>query len=484
MSWIKRVRENFHKENGKKEKTENGRTGDRGKEKQWEIGLLIVCLGFYLFFPFYDGPVWCRDSMSYASMDITREPLYPTLLWLFRNLFGEERYLMPVVLLQSVLMAYAAWKLAVTVKKYKGDSCFLAALAAGFQFCVVLLNRLAARRGSSYTVSIMTEGLGFPLYVLFVVQLYRYIMEGKRRNLAGTACLAFLLVNLRKQMLLTLCMMAAVFILYFLVKKREPGKLACLLLLTAALLFAGKLTDRLYNYCVRGEWMEHAGNSTGVLCTLIYTAEETDVALFQDETLKAFYEEIYARADAEGLNMAYAPEGWVGLTTHYADSYDAIGYGIVQPVIQEYIRGHGDENPVQEALRLDAYCRDMTRTLLGQKKGKIIRVVSANIWKGFVNSVARVNRFLNLYALLAYLLYIGLYVAGVRRRRCWNRPDETASFAELVFIGLGINCGVVGVTIFTQPRYMIYSMGLFYCALAVLLYDAAENLREKKRGRR
>ncbi len=182
--------------------------------------------------------------------------------------------------------------------------------------------------------------------------------------------------------------------------------------------------------------------------------------------------------------MAYAPEGWVGLTTHYADSYDAIGYGIVQPVIQEYIRGHGDENPVQEALRLDAYCRDMTRTLLGQKKGKIIRVVSANIWKGFVNSVARVNRFLNLYALLAYLLYIGLYVAGVRRRRCWNRPDETASFAELVFIGLGINCGVVGVTIFTQPRYMIYSMGLFYCALAVLLYDAAENLREKKRGRR
>lgn len=468
MNRIERVRKNFNMKN-------------TGKEKRWETGLLIVCLGFYLFFPFYDGPVWCKDSMSYASMDITREPLYPTLLWIFRKIFGEQNYLMPVVLLQSVLMAYAAWKLAVTIKKYKGDSRFLAVLAAGFQFCIVLLNRLVAKRESSYTVSIMTEGMGFPLYVLFVIQLYRYIMEGKRRNLAGAAWTAFLLINLRKQMLLTLCLMAAVFILYHLIKKREPRKLACLLLLTAALLFAGKMTDRLYNYWVRGTWMEHSGNSMGILCTLIYTAQEGDGTLFQDETLKAFYEEIYARAGEKALNMSYAPKGWVGLTTHYADSYDDIGYGIINPVLQDYIHEHGDGNPVHAALQYDAYCSDLVKVLAGQKKGRFIRVVLANTGKGFVNSIARVNRFLNIYALLAYLLYIGLYIAGVHGRRCWNRPDETATFAEIVFLGLVINCGVVGFTIFTQPRYMIYSMGLFYCALAVMLYDAAKSLWEKKR---
>ncbi len=454
---------------------------EKYKEKRWEAGLFAVCLCFYLFFPFYDGPVWCKDSMSYSSMDITREPLYPTWLWVFRTIFGEEGYLMPVVVMQSILMAYAAWKLAVTIKRYKGDSRLLAVLAAGFQFCVVLLNRLVANRGSSYTVSIMTEGLGFPLYVLFVVQLYCYVMKRKRRNLAGTACLAFLLINLRKQMLLTLCLMAAVFILYYLIKKRELKKLAGLLLLTAALLFAGKMTDRLYNRCVRGEWMEHAGNSMGILCTLIYTAEEDDRELFQDGVLKEFYEEIRVRADAEGLNMRYAPEGWTGLTTHYADSYDAIGYGIVNPVFHDYIREYGDGNPIHEALQYDVYCSDMIKVLIRQEKGKLVWLVAANIWKGFVNSVARENRFLNVYALLVYLLYTGLYIAGVRRRRCWNRPDETAAFAEIVLLGLALNCGVVGVTIFTQPRYMIYSMGLFYCALAVMLYDEAGNLREKKR---
>lgn len=136
---------------------------------KWDIGLFILCMGFYLFFPFYDGPVWCKDSPSYASMGITREPLYPTFLWIFRRIFGEEGYLMPVVIAQSILAAYATWKLAVTVKAYKDDSKLLALLSVGFQFGVTFLCRFVAIRGSSYIDSIMTEGLGLSLYVLFVV---------------------------------------------------------------------------------------------------------------------------------------------------------------------------------------------------------------------------------------------------------------------------------------------------------------------------
>ncbi len=94
---------------------EKERRAKRGWDK-WELGLLAAALLFYLFFPLYDGPVWCKDSMSYATMDITREPLYPTFLWVFRRLYGEGDYLMPVVVAQSILAAYAAWKLAVTVK--------------------------------------------------------------------------------------------------------------------------------------------------------------------------------------------------------------------------------------------------------------------------------------------------------------------------------------------------------------------------------
>lgn len=445
--------------------------------EKWDMGLLIVCLGFYLFFPFYDGPVWCADSPSYATMNITREPLYPTFLLIFRILFGEEGYLMPVVIVQSLLAAYATWKLAVTVKKYKEGSRLLAFLSVCFQFGVTFLCRFVAIRGSSYIDSIMTEGLGLSLYVLFIVQLYKYIMEEKKRNLAATACFALLLVNLRKQMLISLALMAAVFVLYYFIKKRNMKKLLLLLGLTVCLFLAGKLTDRFYNYCVRGVWIEHSGNSMGMLCTLIYTSKEEDASLFEDETVRSLYEEIFAEANEQGLRKTYAPEGWVDLSTHYADSYDAIGYGIINPVVQGYIAEHFEYSEIDAVIQYDIYCNAMAKTLLSQDKGDLLQVFLANTWKGFVNSIARVNTYLNFYAVLAYAAYLLLYMyyyLGDRpkgRRKRWKSPDSTLTMAEIVIGGVIVNSVVVGAMIFTQPRYMIYNMGLFYTALSLLVYD-------------
>lgn len=450
------------------------------KKSKWDIGLFIVCLGFYLFFPFYDGPVWCKDSTSYATMDLSREPLYPTFLWIFRTLFGEEGYLLPVVIVQSLLAAYATWKLAVTIKEYKNNSRLLAAASVCFQFGVTFLCRFVALRGSSYIDSIMTEGLGLSLYVLFIVQLYQYVVKERVHNLIGAACFALLLINLRKQMLLTLCLMAAVFVLYYFIKKQKFKRLLLLLVLTGALLFAGKVTDRCYNYCVRGAWVEHSGNSMGVLCTLIYTAEEADAELFEDEVLQEMFMAIWTEADKQGLRIAYAPEGWVDLSSHYADSYDAIGYGIINPVIQGYISEHYEDDYIQAALRYDEYCNAMMKTLLRQEKGDLLRVVAANTWKGFVNSIARVNRLLNVYAVGAYVLYLVLYFVVVKLRGRWKDADATLTLAEIVLGGVAINSLVVGVTIFTQPRYMIYNMGLFYSALSVLVYDVWQYWKGRK----
>ena len=352
---------------------------------KWDICLFAAALGFYLFFPLFDGPVWCKDSPSYATMNITREPLYPTFLLIFRKLFGEEGYLMPVVVVQSILAAYATWKLAVTVKEYKNGSRLLALLSVCFQFGVTFLCRFVAIRGSSYIDSIMTEGLGLSLYVLFIVQLYKYVVEEKTGNLVGTAFYAFLLVNLRKQMLISLCLMAAVFLLYYLIKERRGKKLILLLGITAGIFIACRFTDKLYNFCVRGAWIEHSGTAMGMLCTLIYTSGEEDAHMFEDEVLRGLYEEISGEADRQGLKITYAPEGWVDLSSHYADSYDAIGYGIINPVVQGYIKENMEASEIEAVLKYDEYCGDMTKILLGQEKGDLIRVYAANAWKGFVN---------------------------------------------------------------------------------------------------
>lgn len=59
-------------------------------KEHWSPLILFVNLAAYIGFALIDGPVWCRDSNSYATMDYTREPIYPTFLWLMRTLFGEN----------------------------------------------------------------------------------------------------------------------------------------------------------------------------------------------------------------------------------------------------------------------------------------------------------------------------------------------------------------------------------------------------------
>ena len=87
----------------------------KSRDKVYECILAIVSMMFYLFFAFYDGVVICVDSPSYINMSLTREFLYPALLLIFHNFFGEQ-YLLYVVILQSLLSAFAAWKIAINFR--------------------------------------------------------------------------------------------------------------------------------------------------------------------------------------------------------------------------------------------------------------------------------------------------------------------------------------------------------------------------------
>lgn len=466
-----------------------------------DILLLVVCLFFYLFFPLSDGPVWCKDSMSYASMDISREPLYPIFLALMNVREDAEitgKGLMAAVVVQSLIAGFSTWYAGYMVKKTKNGSTVLQIAAVGFQFTVSLLCKFTAIRGSAYTDCIMTEGLGFSFFVLFIVELYLYVVTGRKRHAAGTMLLSFLLISLRKQMLITLLIMGAVFGWYYIIRRRKFRKFCALILLMILVVTAGKLFDRTYNYAVRGEWIEHCGNSMGFLCVLLYSSDlQKDSRLFEDETLGALYLEIMEQADDQQLLYPYAEPGWLSVSSHFADSYDAIGYGIMNPVIEGYIQENFHYSDVEAALKYDEICDGMVRTLLGQDKMPLVLVWVYNIWKGFVNSIARATSLLNLYAIAAYLLTgtMALYLIVQKKklrkmeeqmrdvteyRNRIEQIEHSLIFAFIVMTGIVINSVAVGLTIFTQPRYMIYSMGLFYTAGCMLLYDIVSLLTASK----
>lgn len=462
------------------------------KFNRTDICLLAVCLLFYLLFPIIDGPVWCKDSMSYAGMDISREPLYPMFLALMKVRIGaeiSESGMMAAVIVQSLIAAFATWYAGYVIKKTKNESVLLQFSTIGFQFAVSLLCRFAAIRSSVYIDCIMTEGLCLSLFVLFTVELYLFVITGKKCHAAWTMVLSFLLFSLRKQMLITIIIMGAVFGWYYIIRSRKIRKFCILILLMISVMLAGKLLDRTYNYVVRGAWIEHCHNSMGFLCVLLYTSDvENDQNLFKDETLKSLYLDIMEQADEEQILYSYAEPGWLPLAVHFADCYDAIGYGIINPVVEGYIGENFSYSEVEAAIKYDEICGGMVRTLLGQEKGPLIQVWAYNIWRGFVNSIARATNLLSLYSIAAYLCVgaIALYLIAQKKKlqnmtqqmpgvtEYENRIEQigrTLTFMFIVMIAIAVNSLTVGLTIFTQPRYMLYSMGLFYAAGCMMLYD-------------
>ncbi len=462
------------------------------KFSRTDLFLLAVCLLFYLLFPIFDGPVWCKDSLSYAGKDISREPLYPMFLALMKVLDGAEisaSGMMAAVIVQSLIAGFATWYAGYVVKKTKNESRVLQFATIGFQFAVSLLCRFAAIRSSVYIDCIMTEGVCLSLFVLFTVELYLCMITEKKRHIAAAMILSFLLFSLRKQMLITIIIMGAVFGWYYIIRSRKIRKFCALVLLMLLVLSAGKLLDRTYNYVVRGAWIEHCHNSMGFLCVLLYTSDvENDQNLFEDETLKTLYLDIMEQAEEEQILYDDAEPGWLPLAVHFADSYDAIGYGIINPVVEGYIGENFSYSEVEAALKYDEICGGMVSVLLRQEKGPLMQVWAYNIWRGFVNSIARATNLLSLYSLAAYL-FVGAmaWYLIAQKKKLQNMMQQRPGVAEyensieqigrsltfmfIVLIAIAVNSLTVGLTIFTQPRYMLYSMGLFYAAGSMMLYD-------------
>ncbi|MBP3736846.1 MAG: hypothetical protein J6I56_07480, partial [Lachnospiraceae bacterium] len=325
-------------------KTENS-TGRPGPGES--AALFFICLVFYGAFAVIDGPRLFPDSQSYISMGITREPLYPLFLALLRRFAdavgwqaapfssAPAPYLFLAAFLQSILAAYAAYLLGRRMAERMHErvsSRVMLYLAPATLFCVALLNRFAAGRGAAYHVSILTEGISFSLFVLFVLRCDRFFeaagRAGKsdvaaRRRFVMQAFLVwldlFLLLSLRKQLAVcavTLCAAAFVIAATFALPKsmqrsgsarncRGRGAAGLRIFLAAVCVSALALVsstglDLIYNRVLRGSFMQRTGNSEGMCCTLLYTARESDAELFADPSERALFEKVYAEAYAKG----------------------------------------------------------------------------------------------------------------------------------------------------------------------------------------
>lgn len=308
----------------------------------WNLFLLIISIGFYLFFAFYDGAVICVDSPSYINMEISREPLYPILLLIFRQVFSAagDGYLLGVVIFQSILAACAAFSLTCFLRKELKLSKVASFVILIIPLMTSLLCRFAAKRSSMYSNSILTEGIATSLFLLFSRYLIDYCIRGKKKTLFAAAFISFLLVSTRKQMVVTILLLI-LGIIWRSIKEKTGKKGFFILMVCILSIGSGNyLLDCSYNYCVRGSFSRHANDDRFINTVVIYASEKEDGEAIKKDDTRELFEQIYDICDEGGYLMHSAGQGWYERSAHFGDYYDCIQINTLWPAMEQYVREH------------------------------------------------------------------------------------------------------------------------------------------------
>lgn len=436
--------------------------------------LLLIPFVFYLFFAIYDGAIWCDDTPHYVYMSTVIEPLYPTFIALIRLLFSfTGDYLLIVAIIQSLLLAYAIWNISnYIIKEFKlktidgliTESIFLA---------VSLLCRFVAKRGSMYSNSIITEGICYPLFILFIRYCYEYINRKDSKCFIKALVLSLLLVLTRKQMYLSVALLI-LSVVYVSLSDRKYKKLIISCLVTCLLIFGGSaITNTIYTKLVDGDSGSHNGDNRFLTTVVIYASEKEDASFIKDESTRELFIKIYEECERRDiLKNSISNDNWYKRVKHFSDSYDCIQLETLGPIAEEYLEEKYPNNNNYGVLK-DKYDKEMVMSLLPSVLPKLISIFADSVLSGLMITISADKEIFIVYSIIVYLLYIALLIINIKK----NGFDNYALFSIFSLLSTIINVCFVSLVIFCQTRYMIYNMPLFYISMYLLLI----NLINKKR---
>ncbi len=442
------------------------------------IAMLLVSVVFYLLWYWCDGIIITPDAQSYIGMSSAREPGYSVFLWICRLFAGEDGGLALAVILQCLLAAVAACALVYGLQKRFSFNWVVSIGILLIQYGITLLNRFVAQRRYSYYNSIETEALTYSIWVFFVLSLLGIIYDKDKKSIITAVLYSVILMSMRKQLLICFAILFLCLVFVWWKEKKWIKAIGFAFVIVILGIVGTRLLDCTYNLAVRGVFAPHTGDSSFVLGTVIYVADEDMAEKIESDENREVFLEIIRRAKEQGYNSRYAGEGWQNIEDHYSASYDPIKFSIVNVVIREKqdIRGIADD--IREADR-NRIMSELVGDLLVSCLPGMFKIFCSNLVHGAVTTVLKTHAILNWIALGFYIFYIGLGIWLIRMRSYQKVQTSVILFAALVLVGMAINIGATSAIIYPQMRYMLYNTGLFYQAGLLMLYEAWRTVTKK-----
>lgn len=496
---------------------------NRKESKQKLHKRIVYCFLILVSFLFlrYVGsaePFLFDDSQGYMKIAYIEGvmPAYPLFLLVNQFLFGMEAYESMVVLEQSALTVVCI-------------IVFVRGMDKQFQLAnweIILITALALfpfttnLPESMTTQEILTEGIAYPVFYLWMLALLKTVWMRSYGWLATTTLLTLFLALTRSQLqiLFGVCGLVLCYVCVCKMKDRFSRKIAvCVGIIGCAILsLAGIwITSRssvMYGNLVRentgfkqfaasvqnpetqkntAETADNADKvqkqdatkpkkqqiTTSQYISLIfsrgmYEAEETDAELFEDGIVKELYRYLYDAVDQKEETYAYAQKGlwmWKDITG---------GVGLVGKTCytaqKEFYRTY-----YPEIMEGDNYSEVRNHhlmvigtTLLKAHIGRFIYHTMMLLPQAFICTVffqiAPIYLLCHLVTLFLYLSAIIMTIWAMIDRKANSRLAE---FMAVVLVTDIVMVCVISTVFFGQQRYLVYAFGIFYIAYYLLLKE-------------
>ena len=149
------------------------------KDKWFAVIQFAIVAAVFLSFYFVIGVLVAGDSNAYLAASVRVSPFYPALISAFRLIFGEMTYLKALIIFQELLAAYAICSLS----QYLGERLQLPRVITIIVSLVFLagyvLRCVAVNKEALYCNTVLTEGIAYPLYFLFMKYFFAAILDKK-----------------------------------------------------------------------------------------------------------------------------------------------------------------------------------------------------------------------------------------------------------------------------------------------------------------
>lgn len=430
--------------------------------------LILFCYGGF-------SPVLVNDSQGYIDMEIIRSPLYPSFLWLFRTIFGASSYLKVVIAFQTILAAVAVCMLAAVLKYFFDYRQWLNFIFYPFLMVPFIMEKVLGD-GEVYSKMILTEGLAYPLFYIFVVLLIVAMFSDKHKSRMlctfGMFAMAAVLILLRGQMQLCV-IIATLFSLYYIWEVRKDRKLRTKVIWAffgGALLtlFVTQLGTRAYTKHRFGEELEPEFSNTSYMINYLYASDYSDLEMFKDEEDYELICQVFDEAFASGYTYENRGSSLIDKSVHIMDANCYLKLHLYIPMATEYYEAKGYDE-VETYKAYEALAKTMKDKLSKKHGDRWLEGYMALFLTGVPDAVfLEVVKVRVICYVIAFVMLIAAFAYSVYKL-VKDHGNKEAKFMIAVLIMMGGNLAACCLVIGPILRYLTYFWGLFYVAAILLI---------------